>query len=241
MNFKTIHQELAALKGITFCSQNIRSLHQKLDEVKILLQQTNIDFALFQETFLNESYNSSDLEVSNYNIFRLDRANNTTKLGGGGLLCYASTKYQVEYLADWSIITGDLEIQWLKLCLPETRPTYIGNLYRPPSGNINSALSIIENKLDLLHSEGIHDVLLMGDMNIDLLKKSPSSSKLNTFCRNNILTQQIRKPTRYSNTGSTLLDHALTNNDDFYNLCGVVDLGLSDHCLVCIYVERDRS
>ena len=193
MTMKTIHQTLAALKGITFCSRNIRSLYPKLGEIKILLQQTGIDFLLLQDTFLDEHTSNIALDISDYNIFRLDRSDKSSKQGRGGLVCYVNLKHQVEHLTDWSSSDDNLEVQWLRLNLPETRPTYIGNLYRPPNSNLDEAISTIETRLDSLHSAGLHDVLLLGDTNIDLSRKGPSSNKLNCFFRNNILTQQVKK------------------------------------------------
>ena len=93
MNMETIHQTLSDLKGITFCSQNVRSLCPLIDEVKLLLQQTSIDFLLLQETFLNESVSDPELEIPKYRSYRLDRGDNTDKVTGGGLLCYVSDKY----------------------------------------------------------------------------------------------------------------------------------------------------
>ena len=78
--------------------------------VTSLLRPINnrVDFLFLQESFLNDSYSSLDLEIQNYIVFRLDRAEHSTKKSGGDLVGYISSKYQVEYLTDWSTIDDNL-------------------------------------------------------------------------------------------------------------------------------------
>ena len=50
----------------------------------------------------------------------------------------------------------------MKLNLPRMRPTYIANIYRPPDGNQDNALSLIENKLIDIYAERPGDIVIMG-------------------------------------------------------------------------------
>ena len=164
---------------------------------------------------------------------RLDHADNTDKLSGGGLVSYVNNKYEVDYLSDWSFVTEDIEVQWMKLTLPDTHLTYVANVYRSPTGCVGSAINALEEKLDFLHSQGIHDALIMGDFNIVLNKSSSVTNKLQQFYRNNLLSQLIKSPTHVTNTGKTLIGHVTMNNESFYNIYDVVDLGWSDHYNLC--------
>ena len=143
-----------------------------------------------------------------------------------------------EIVTDLSKCTTDFESLWVKMSLPETRDTYIGNIYRPPDGNIDNFVSYLEESVSTLHDHRTPDVILMSDYNIDLGKKTTNAAKLEHFASNNLLTQKVESPTRTTNTGATIIDHIYVSNDDFYCMSGVTDPGLSDHSMT--YVTRKR-
>ena len=137
-----------------------------------------------------------------------------------------------------SSCSPDLEAMWVRLNLPCTRSTYLGNIYRPPSGNIPSAIEHLDANLSRLHGEGNPDVILMGDFNIDTSKPSGDRDKLNRLAARYGLTQLIKTHTRVTNTSRSTIDLVFTNNEDYYVQSSVTDLGISDHCLV--YTSRRR-
>ena len=47
----------------------------------------------------------------------------------------------------------------------DTRTTLIGNLYRPPDGDVTTALDCVKNVLLEIQGMGQKDILLLGDMN----------------------------------------------------------------------------
>ena len=55
-----------------------------------------------------------------------------------------------------------------------TKDTYIGNIYQLPNGRVENALELIENKVYDIMTEGMADIFLAGDFNIDMLKTSDS-------------------------------------------------------------------
>ncbi len=119
--------------------------------------------------------------------------------------------------------------------------TYLHREHLPtPDGNLENAITLIENKLMDIYAENPGDVILMGDMNVDLLtKNSPDTKRYNTFVKGCRLSQLISVPTRISKQKSSLLDHALTNREEYYHQSGTVDIGLTDHAL--IYIARKRK
>ena len=162
------------------------------------------------------------------------------KRGGGGLLAYSCNHYNFTHLLNWDLCSPDVEIQWVVLKLRYTRPIYIANVYRPPSGNVDNALSLIENKVLDISANCPGDIIIMGDTNIDILDKTDVITKryLNFFKQFNVQ-QLISTPTRIGLTKSSLLDHALTNCEEMYYQHGSIDYGLSDHAL--IYTPRKRK
>ena len=179
-----VFKELSFLKGITYASLNICSITRKFDDIKLLLVQSKLDLLFLNETWLNNSIGDLELHVPGYTLHRFDRDAGSGKKGGGGLLAFARNHYHFEPLTNWNVCTPDIEAQWLKLSLPQTRPTFLVNVYRPPDGNLNFAINILENKIHDIYSEAPGDIVLMEDFNVDLLdKRSHKTRKLNTFLK----------------------------------------------------------
>ena len=190
-------KDICNLRGIDFGSLNIRSLSRKIDEVKFLLKETDLNFLALNEIWLNNSISDCELEIPHYQMIRFDRDLGSGKRGGGGLISYTHLKYQFENLPNWNLCCPGLEWQWIVLKHPKTRRTYICNIYRPPDGKVDTALDLIDNRINDIYTEGVSDVLIMVDLNIDLLQSNdPKSCKLKTLIKTCSLTQQINGPTR---------------------------------------------
>ena len=220
-------------------SQNIRSLSSKVDDVSLLLSRSNIDLLAIQETFLDDNTDDSFLSVNKYTLHRLDRDRRTCKKTGGGLIVYTHNKYEFEYVNNWSISDKHIEIMWVKLCLKDTRPTYVANVYRPPDGDLAEAIKVMDEQLTNVQSLGLSDIVVLGDLNVDLSTSTNNSRHLKQCLTSNMMTQLIKSPTRITNTSRTLIDHAWVDNADYYVTAGALDMGLSDHHL--IYIARRRS
>ena len=93
-------------------------MYPKLDNIRILLQRTELDFLMLQESFLTDGTPDIVIEIDNFNLFRLDQETTVCKKSGSGLITYVSSAYEVELINDWSVSSKDLEIMWLKLSLP---------------------------------------------------------------------------------------------------------------------------
>ena len=80
-------------------------------------------------------------------------------------------------------------------------------------------------------SEG-KDIILMGDLNINLLAPSNLSNKLSLIANEYNLTQLISKPTRITNHSQTLIDVLFTSNPDLFTSTGTAELTGSDHLMI---------
>ncbi len=213
----TPFEELRQLQWITYASQNIRSVTRKIDDIKLLLNQSKVDVLFLNETWLNHSIGDPELFVEGYTAHRFDRDAGSGKRGGGGLLAYTRNHYTFTHKVEWNVCTPDLEIQWLILELPRTRPTYLANVYKPPDGNTEHALNLIESKILDTHGERSGDIVIMGDLNIDMRdSNSPQTRKytLSKNCKshatNNICNQSLQHKTKFNRScpdkqGRTLL------------------------------------
>ncbi len=171
-----------------------------------------------------------------YNLYRSDRDGSSGKRGGRGACAYMRKEYGISSIDEWKLCCPDVEYQWLTLKLKDTRTTYIGNLYRAPSGSIPNDLELIENKLLHIPQWGTPDILLCGDLNIDILKPNCAGSKaLKAFLNRTCINQSITEATRVTEH----TDHLISNRPEIYNTNGVLDVGTSD--LSLIYGIRKRA
>ena len=65
-------QALKNLKGISMGCINICNVRSKIDDIKMLLNNSNLDVLCIVETFLDDEIDDSLLEVPDYNFHRSD-------------------------------------------------------------------------------------------------------------------------------------------------------------------------
>ena len=145
-------------KGLNIMHLNIHNLYSKLDELKILLTQTNeIDVICLCETFLNEDFRNEEIKLENYQLFRRDRETN-----GGGLVVYVKENLRC-------LLQGDLQIDgieslWLEVKHEAQKSFLLGYTYRPPSSN-QRWMTEFEEVLEQLYTEN-KETIILGDFNI---------------------------------------------------------------------------
>ena len=105
----------------------------------------------------------------------------------------------------------DLELQnteciWVEIFVGHKK-LLIGILYRSLNSS-NDALIVIENSNGLANDTNIHDILITGNFNLDILKPS-TWSKINNLCQYFGLEQLIKEPTHYTETSSSAIDLCL--------------------------------
>ena len=168
---RTHIQELKDIKGIKIGSI-IRSLYRSVDDVSLFLRRSGFDVFCIQETFLNNHISDLEIELPGYTMHRFDRTGDSGKSMGGGLVTYSTTKYVTEHQTAYNICSADVEIQCITLRLPHTRHTHILNTYRAPDGDLIKAIEILNSKILQLNQVGAPDIIVLGDMNVDMMKAS---------------------------------------------------------------------
>ena len=102
-------QALANLPGVSFASYNIRSVYKNVDELKVLLNGSNIDCLCLQETFLGSVISDPEISVPGYNIIRCDRHEGSGKSSGGGLMFYTKSKRDFREIEHSHVCTPNIE------------------------------------------------------------------------------------------------------------------------------------
>ena len=81
---------------------------------------------------------------------------------------------------------------------PHTKITVIGNIYRPPQGNIDVFVHELDKIISKINIDNT-ELILMGDFNIDFFEKGNQSTRKQIDCIKPYgLRQLIKEPTRYS-------------------------------------------
>ena len=146
--------------------------------------------------------------------FESERRDRIAK-AGGGLLCFIQNDKTYEKRTDLENPT--IGMIWLEIKFATSKNILVGFFYRPPNSN-SEWLNTFDKDIDLIPGN-FNEIILMGDMNIDLANHKdkthvPSNAKklLNILDSCN-LTQIITSFTRISSTSKTLIDHAYVNNN----------------------------
>ncbi len=85
------------------------------------------------------------------------------------------------------------------------------------------------------------DILILGDINVDLSAKNNSNTKKYLSVLKSLgLTQLVNDFTSVTNTSATIIDHILTNREELYHEGFTLDLGISDHSLICTHRKKQK-
>ncbi|XP_065071070.1 uncharacterized protein LOC135695815 [Rhopilema esculentum] len=184
-------------RGLKLFHQNINGLAKKIEDLKLLLQETkhNIDFFGVTETHLHKDIRDEESKIEGYEFLRNDRKNGS----GGGVGCFIRNDLGWQRRED--LENDSLEAIWVEIFVKNSRPLLVCVIYRPPdtskyldrnfesefSDMINTSIS--ENK----------ELILMGDLNADYLNTS-KNKEVKRIIKGHGLKQIITKPTRVTKT-----------------------------------------
>ena len=206
-----------------------------VDELRIYINISKLDILAVNETKLDSSISNCELDITGYDIVRLDRELNGRR--GGGVCFYIRSNLNFAVRKD--LLNKDLELLIIEISNPHSRPFLVGTLYRPPNSS-NHLFSLFKKTIDMIDAENL-ELYLLGDLNCNLLSDTPStntSELLNIFTTYN-LNQLITEPTRVTNNSQTLIDLCVTNTPDKVRASRVLSIGISDHSLV--YLVRKST
>ena len=234
-------------KGMHLGHINIRSITNKWDVFKTQFLSTNLHIITISETWLNEKLPSEFYKLTNdYTFLRNDRNwsdeghSNIKKGGGVALYVKNSLNYSDVDFIHLNTNNKNIESQWVSIKQQNSRTILIGNVYRPPQGNIETFIQVLEDILTSMDLSKI-ELFIMGDLNIDILeRKNPNTKKLLELIKTFGLRQLIKTPTRYSKDKNSLIDVIITNSD-FISNSGVCDVNLSDHQMIIATRKKARA
>ena len=183
---------------------------------------------------LNDTIPDSLLYIPGYQLLRWNRKflNFLGKIKkGGGICCYVKTMLHHTNIEvcnlNWS--TEDGEIFNILFDLPHIKKCIVINIYRPPSGNIETFLDKITDNITVLKTTYPKaEMLLMGDFYLHIkLKNTTDAEHVKWLEQATGLKQHIQGTTRFSNNDSCI-DLIFTNMCNNFNV-KILDINISDH------------
>ena len=230
--------DLKILKGIVIVYWNVRSIVNKLEQIHQYISNNGIDVLCISETWMHERISDAQIKLKGYNLIRLDRKHNNASTRGGGLCIFIKDHYSFTGCTEacFNVTNNDIELQTIQINLKYTRPIFIINLYRPPSGNAEVFSKTLYTLFSHIDSLGSTDIFAGGDFNIDYSVAGGSRKLIKDLEKTFGLKQLIHLPTRplYS---TAIIDLILTNTKEI-GASGILDFNISDHSPV--FIQRKR-
>ena len=220
---------------------NINSVRANGDSLLSFLSTLNhkFDIICLTETRLGD-LEQADAVFQNYTSYYSNRLNRR----GGGAAIFILTSITSEPMTNLTVNLPHIEAVFAKVTLPN-KTIIVSSIYRPPNTNFNDFKTYIDNSL-LSLSRNEADLIICGDFNLDLLKINESSNNASTFYNDMnamALIPTICKPTRLTDSSSTLIDNIFASNLRNF-VSGIFTIDISDHLPIFIiykdYLATDR-
>ena len=111
-----------------FLHINVNSLLPKIEEVRFAAKKSKATVTGITETKLDGTIFEAELYIEDYNIVRCDRDRK-----GRGVTCYIKNDI---CFSTKNVLSKKIEVTFVDLLLPKTKPISVGIVYRPPKDTI---------------------------------------------------------------------------------------------------------
>ena len=151
--------------GLTILNVNCRSLKNSFDDIKSIVNKSNIifDAITLSETWLSDNDDLSCYSLNNFELY----AKNRTGKRGGGVLVYVNNSYECTHLNVYSKAVQDLyECVSVEINIPRSKNIVLSCIYRSPGTSI---IDFSQELCNMCSDFKTKNVVLCGDFNINLL------------------------------------------------------------------------
>jgi len=206
---------------------NINSLRNKIHDIQHILSNNQVHVLGLSETHLDSTVKDSRVSIEGYRLYRKDRDRH-----GGGVALYVQQNIPAVSRSD--LMPSDVEMIWVQMFPPDSRPLLVGCCYRPPRSKQKYLDQVFEVMRRVSNED--KDVVLMGDFNVDWLSNSALKRRMASVSSECGCTQVMSLPTRLN----SCIDHIYTNIPDLCSDPTSTVTGCSDHHLVTVSVRGGR-
>lgn len=198
---------------------------------KDFVDHENFDIIGVTETWLQPDFPTKFVEIENYIFLRNDRDSR-----GGGVGIYIRRNLKFKLYETNEVENNGLEHIWVKINL-HNEWIGIGVVYKPPMIEYDK-LEVLEDIFLNINME-TDQVIIMGDLNVDLLKNNAATRYLKSTLEYMNLNQCIEEPTRITEQTESLIDIIAVSKNINIQDSGTKDmLNMTDHQLVYCTLEK---
>lgn len=216
---------------------NARSLIKNIESILLLIHRLHHKFSVIAVTETWTDMNNEHLvNIDGYSKIIKHRENGR----GGGVALYIDSDLKcmpVYDLAEAS--SSEFESVFADVYIASNSKITVGAVYRPPGNDIKQFNENFELLLSKIKGRQ-RKIFLAGDFNINLLNHETHVETGNflSIMFNNKYYPLIARPTRYSESGATLIDNIFTNCIDDVFESNILLNDISDHLPVYCSLNR---
>lgn len=184
---------------------NAQGLLSHAEDIQQLFRDENPFVVCVSETHLTADIEDDEIAMPGYNLVNCYSNSRHT----GGTTIYIKSLLKFEVICSEAIDYNYWAL-WIRVQM-KTENVMVGAIYRSPNGNCREFLTYMEEKLneDCIHQQ---KTVIMGDLNIDLLKNGSDAKNLKRIIQAAGVKQIVEKETRITDVSATLIDHIITND-----------------------------
>ena len=174
-----------------------------------------------------------DIHIPSYLLFQQDRGEHKS---GGGLLVYIKDIYKASTVNHLSSVSEmDFHQLWIKVQCKKLKSFLLCTVYRPPS----TPMSFLEDLRKSIVDASLLglNIIITGDLNMNILGNCPDNRALADFCATFNRTQLVKEPTRITESSQTLIGIAFTTNVNIIDTCEIKSSTISYHSLVSLTLK----
>lgn len=219
--------------------QNIERLVTRIEPLQIILHEIDPTILILTEHDVKEN-EIATLKIDGYIIDAYYCRKSSNK---GGVMILSKVGVECRQLVVPAInsLCEDKQIEFcLTLYIFQSIQIVIVGIYRSPSSNVFEFLVRL-NLLVLRISRKFKNIVIAGDLNINILEDSKESREFKSLIRSHGIAYIVDFPTRYCETTKTCIDNILTNiPKNMLQVEGLVT-HLSDHDAQTLVIDLPIS
>ena len=210
---------------------NIRSVVSHFTEFLCYLDTLNFVFKVIalSETAINAT--SINYNIPNYSCEMNIRVNRK----GGGVSLYVHNTFQYKVRNDLQLggVVNSVFVELLKTTTNGKHNIICGCIYRPPSMSLSVFNELLSDMFGKILSENKY-VYIFGDFNVNTMSSvigNANTQEFKDIFSSNYCLPLITKPTRVTNSCSSLIDNIYSNVPINTGKCnsGILEVSISDH------------
>ena len=213
------------VKGLRICYLNVRSLVNKIDEMRVFCETHQKHVLSLNETWLDSSISNSEIQLPGYSLVRRDKTRRN-----GGVLIYVSSNLNYKVIQEFENDQLDIQRLWMEITPPKSKGFIFCSCYHPP--NADNTATYVEGLRNMLTAvaDQEKEIVITGDLNFDLKQsnKPASTKRFIDMMKEFSLRQIIDNFTCITENSKTLIDFFFTSRLVLY-VSGVIPVGFCDH------------